>query len=181
MSLVRFQFWPLSFFNKYTILLNKPQILWAAKEVLALILHPVYFLTHEDFLVKNNGKIHIKGKKKENFMNIFVVFFGVMASLAGFSSLSALYVDSTPSTSISVDKHGKKHGDFVMLGLGAKSSVYLSNNYYYQPTREKEAKLIRNWKINDPIRVLKTKQDRRYVLANMRTGESIKTRIFSWH
>lgn len=113
-------------------------------------------------------------------MNIFVVFFGAVLSLAGFGTLHAFYNNSSSNASISVDKHGKKHGEFVMLGLGAKSSVYLSNNYYYQPTREKEAKLIRNWEINDPIRVLKTKEDGRYVLANLRTGESIKTRIFSW-
>lgn len=111
-------------------------------------------------------------------MNALLMFVTVFLALGSYSHMSA-YPASNTSSSVSI-KHGKKHGDFKMLGLGAKSSVLLSNNYFYVVTREKEAKLIRNWKLDDPIRVLKSKHDRRYTLTNLRTGESIKTKIFNW-
>jgi hypothetical protein len=111
-------------------------------------------------------------------MKALLVLLTAFLAIGSYSNLSA-YPASNSSKSASV-KHGKKHGDFTMLGLGAKSSVLLSNNYFYVVTREKEAKLIRNWKLDDPIRVLKSKHDRRYTLTNLRTGESIKTKIFNW-
>ncbi len=70
-------------------------------------------------------------------------------------------------------------GDFTLLGAGAKNSVLLSNNIFYRPTREKEVKLLRNWEIDDTIRLLSADDDR-YVLVNLRTGESIKAKIYTW-
>lgn len=107
-------------------------------------------------------------------------------TLLALCSSSFLFGTSTSTaTSLSSSVHsithpGKKHGEFKMLALGAKNSVLLSNNRYYQPTREDDAKLIENWKIDDPIRVIKAKQDHRYFVANLRTGESFKARIFNW-
>lgn len=115
-------------------------------------------------------------------MKTVFMFFGAILAFAPTTSVQAdLTGPGLPSdSSVSVTRHGKKHGDFTMLGIGAKNSVYLSNNYYYAPTREKDVKLIAHWRLNDEIRVLKTKEDRRYVLANLRTGESVKTRIYTW-
>ena len=72
-------------------------------------------------------------------------------------------------------------GNFTLLGAGAKNSVVLSNNIFYRPTREKEVKLLRNWEIDDTIRLLATGDDDRFILVNLRTGESIKTKIYKWH
>lgn len=115
-------------------------------------------------------------------MKTVFMFFG---AILAFAPAHCVHADLTgpgltTDKSVSVTRHGKKHGDFTMLGIGAKNSVYLSNNYYYAPTREKDVKLIAHWRLNDEIRVLKTKDDGRYVLANLRTGESVKTRIYSW-
>lgn len=115
-------------------------------------------------------------------MKTVIMFFGAFLAFAPFVNIQADLTGPglTTSHSVSVTRHGKKHGDFTMLGIGAKNSVYLSNNYYYAPTREKDVKLIAHWRLNDDIRVLKTKEDKRYVLANLRTGESVKTRIYTW-
>jgi len=67
-----------------------------------------------------------------------------------------------------------------MVAFGRKNSVGLSNNLFYMPTSHEDAKLVRNWLIDQRIRVLYSKDWDRYVLINLDRGESIKTKIYKW-
>lgn len=71
-------------------------------------------------------------------------------------------------------------GDYTMIGLGPKNSIGLSNNRYFKLTNKKDAHLIRHWRLNDPVKVMIAKTHKRYVLLNMRTGESVKTKLYNW-
>lgn len=114
-------------------------------------------------------------------MKTLTIFVGVCMCLGSFAGLSAKSI-RTPGDpkSISATSQKKKHGDFIMIGTGKNDSVILGNNIFYQPAHKHDAKKTRNWQINDPIRVLKTKDDKRYILLNRRTGDSIKAKILHW-
>ncbi|MBS0633870.1 MAG: hypothetical protein JSR37_00220 [Verrucomicrobia bacterium] len=71
-------------------------------------------------------------------------------------------------------------GDYTMIGLGPKNSIGLSNNRYFMLTNKKDAHLLRHWRLDDTIRVMIAKSHKRYVLLNMRTGESVKTKLYNW-
>lgn len=114
-------------------------------------------------------------------MKILSIFVGVFVCLGSFVGLSAksIRTPGDPKSSSDLD-HKKKHGDFIMIGTGKNDSIILGNNIFYEPAHKHDAKKARNWQVNDPIRVLKTKDDKRYILLNRRTGESIKTKILHW-
>ncbi len=92
--------------------------------------------------------------------------------------LNAASKDSSYETSTSTNK---KIGDFLLAGFGPKKSVALSNNLYYYPTNKDGEDLMKDWALTDPIRLLRTKDWDRYVLLNLRTGESAKCKIYNWH
>ncbi len=83
-------------------------------------------------------------------------------------------------SSISATSTGKKHGDFVMLGRGAKKSIILSNNIFYEPAHDHDAKITEDWQPQHSIRVLKTKDKKRFILLNLSTGKSMKAKILHW-
>ena len=83
-------------------------------------------------------------------------------------------------SSKSVTSRGKKHGEFLMIGRGAKNSILLSNNIFYKPSHDHDAKHTKDWELKDPIRVLKTKDDKHFILLNQRTGETMKGTILKW-
>jgi len=113
-------------------------------------------------------------------VNLLSIFLFVAVSCASFSSLFAIVPEVTISDSSSSSKtQGSIVGTFGMLGIGRDNSILLSNNVYYKPTRKESARLLRRWQLNDQIRVLKVK-DHRYVLANLDTGDAIKTRVYDW-
>lgn len=110
-------------------------------------------------------------------MNVLYVFLTAAVCLTPFIDVNA----SSSSSLSGFSSQGEVVGNYTLLGFGADSSVLLSNNVFYKPTRDKEIKYIRNWELNDDIRVLRTKEHGRYILANLRTGESVKTKIFDWN
>lgn len=84
-------------------------------------------------------------------------------------------------SSHSVDSRKKKHGDFLMLGTGKNNSILLSNNIFYEPAHKHDEKNTLDWQVQDPIRVLKTKDEKNFILLNRRTGETMKAKILNWH
>ena len=123
-------------------------------------------------------------------MNFFVILLGVFVCLAPLYAMSAsqirLRLPGVPvkvhtSKTKSITSHGKKHGrEFRMLGRGAKKSIFLANNRFYEPAHEHDARLANDWQVNDLIRVLSTKDEERFILVNRRTGESLKAKILNW-
>ncbi len=81
----------------------------------------------------------------------------------------------------SVTSSGKKHGrDFAMLGTGAKNSIVLSNNIFYEPAHDHDAKISNTWAQGNIIRVYGTDAKNRYLLLNLSTGQTIKAKILKW-
>lgn len=114
-------------------------------------------------------------------MRMLSIFVGVIVCLSSFVGLSARSI-RTPGDpkSLSSSSHKKKHGDFIMIGTGKNDSIILGNNIFYQPAHKHDVKKTRDWQVNDPIRVIKTKDDKRFILLNRRTGESMKAKILRW-
>lgn len=123
-------------------------------------------------------------------MKAISIFLGMVLSLTCFIDLGADLRDlrdpRDPVTPVKVrhksasDHHGKKDGDFLMIGTGAKNSILLGNNYFYEPAHKHDEEKTQDWQINDPIRVLQTKDKNRFILVNRRTGESMKASILNW-
>ena len=123
-------------------------------------------------------------------MNIFGVFLGLFVCLASLLDLSADQIRLRRRTdpivadlekTKSITSRGKKHGrEYRMLGRGAKKSIFLANNRFYEPAHEHDANLANDWQVDDIIRVLKTSDDKRFILVNRRTGESLKAKILNW-
>ena len=123
-------------------------------------------------------------------MNIFGILLGIFICMASLIDLTAdqirlrrrtdpVEVDTKKVPSIT--SRGKKHGrEYRMLGRGAKKSIFLGNNRFYEPCHEHDANLANDWQVDDIIRVLKTSDDKRFILVNRRTGESLKAKILNW-
>ncbi len=94
--------------------------------------------------------------------------------------LSCLSAASTNSSYTTYSGSDKRIGDFNMVALGPKDSIGLSNNLFYMPTNKEDRRLIRDWLPGHRIRVLITHDWDRYALINLETGQSIKTKIYSW-
>ncbi|MBS0633871.1 MAG: hypothetical protein JSR37_00225 [Verrucomicrobia bacterium] len=81
---------------------------------------------------------------------------------------------------ISVTSQGRKTGQFAMQGRGGKKSILLTNNIFYKPSHDHDADHTADWQIGDVIRVLKTKDKKKFILVNQRTGETMKGTILNW-
>ncbi|MCE5293348.1 MAG: hypothetical protein LLF94_01875 [Chlamydiales bacterium] len=123
-------------------------------------------------------------------MNIFGVFLGLLICLVSLGDLSADQIRLRRRTdpilpdvekTKSITSRGKKHGrEYRMLGRGAKKSIFLGNNRFYEPCHDHDAELANDWVVDDIIRVLKTSDESRFILVNRRTGESLKAKILNW-
>ncbi len=94
--------------------------------------------------------------------------------------LTGLSAASTNSSYTTYSGSDKRIGDFNMVALGPHNSVGLSNNLFYRPTNKEDKRLVRDWLPGHRIRVLITHDWDRYALINLDTGQSIKTKIYSW-
>ncbi len=118
-------------------------------------------------------------------MKIITIILGALICFTPFFDISADRLRLRPQGSPNVRQHsitstGKKTGQFLMQGRGAKDSILLSNNIFYQPCHDHDAEKTEDWNVGDPIRVLKTRDDDRFILVNNRTGESMKAKILHW-
>lgn len=106
-----------------------------------------------------------------------ILGFGMLE--ASSSSSSSIRTPDMPDR-ISVTSQGRKTGQFSMQGRGAKKSILLTNNIFYKPSHDHDAKHTEDWQIGDQIRVLKTKKKKTFILVNQRTGETMKGTILNW-
>ncbi len=114
-------------------------------------------------------------------MRVLSIFLFTALSLASFSSLPAITSPelTISGSSSSSESQGSLVGTFDLLGIGRDNSIFLSNNIYYKPTRKESARILKRWQLNDKIRVV-AYEHHRYVLANLDTGDAIKTKIYDW-
>ena len=115
-------------------------------------------------------------------MKAVAIFLGASICLGTICELPAkdIRTPGNPNEHRSITSKGKKHGEFLMIGRGAKKSILLSNNIFYRPAHDHDAKHTLDWQIRDPIRVLKTKKKKNFILLNQRTGETMKGKILNW-
>src|SRR5262245_34550415 len=73
--------------------------------------------------------------------------------------------------------HKDKIGDFTLVGFAKDSSVVLSNNVIYEPSHKSGEKAVKDWQLGDTIRVLQGEKDDKFILVNLRTGQTIKAKI----
>ena len=125
-----------------------------------------------------------------NLASFASIILSMIVCLISFGNLEAKTCSSSSSSSSvsrlgqpssnSPTSRGKKSGDYTMMGRGAKRSIILSNNLFYKPAHDHDYRKTRDWQINDSIRVLKTKNCKRFILINRRTGEAMKAKILNW-
>jgi hypothetical protein len=116
-----------------------------------------------------------KSLQKERVMKKLSCFIAVLLCVAPVCEIAAsrwymTQADARPDRQ-------RKVGDFKMVGRGKSKTVDLSNNVFYKPQTHRDKKKTKQWKLGDVIRVLRTKTKKEFVLINLRTGDTIGTRV----
>jgi hypothetical protein len=104
-------------------------------------------------------------------MKIFMLLFALSLSLGSFETCHATVRSSSSS------EGGHLVGDFLILAFAKHDSFVLTNNVTYEPAKDHYAKQSKDWELRDPIRVLSTGDSKKFILINMRLGETIKTKV----
>lgn len=123
-------------------------------------------------------------------MKRFAIFAGALLALASFDGLTAdnschknnwhwtnSSSSSSSSGSVSSSSHEKYKniGDFPLIGFARFKSVILNDNMVYKPYK-KYKKKVKEWQLQDSIRVLQTEHRHLVLLINLRTGKAIKAK-----
>lgn len=115
-------------------------------------------------------------KKMGAALFAFIAFLPLIDLNAHSSCSSSSFFNTEPNGRPDRDR---KVGDFRMIGRARGKSVALSNNIFYEPTNKAGRKKTKHWKIGDVIRLLRTKHECRFVLINLRNGNTVRTNVLN--